>query len=95
MTPREIIQFPLVTEKSTRARMEQNKYQFKVLPAANKLEIKSAVEEIFDVRVDSVRTMRIKGKVKRLGRFEGKRPDWKKAIVTLADGDAIDLYAGA
>ena len=58
-------------------------------------EIKSAVEEIFDVRVNSVRTMRMKGKVKRLGRFEGKRPDWKKAIVTLADGDTIDLFAGA
>ncbi|MDD9949330.1 MAG: 50S ribosomal protein L23, partial [candidate division Zixibacteria bacterium] len=60
----------------------------------NKLEIKRAIEEIFDVQVESVRTLRMKGKVKRLGRFEGRRPDWKKAIVKLADGDIIDLYTG-
>ena len=73
----------------------ENKYVFEVALHANMLEIKSAIEEIFDVRVDAVRTMRMKGKVKRLGRFEGKRPDWKKAIVTLANGDTIDLFAGA
>ncbi|SVB37957.1 uncharacterized protein METZ01_LOCUS190811 [marine metagenome] len=85
----------MLTEKNHALRDDENKYVFEVALHANKLEIKSAVEEIFDVRVDSVRTMRMKGKVKRLGRFEGKRPDWKKAIVTLADGDTIDLFAGA
>ncbi len=92
---RSIISRPLLTEKNHALRDDENKYVFEVALHANKLEIKSAVEEIFDVRVDSVRTMRMKGKVKRLGRFEGKRPDWKKAIVTLADGDTIDLFAGA
>lgn len=92
---RSIIGRPLLTEKNHALRDDENKYVFEVALHANKLEIKSAVEEIFDVRVNSVRTMRMKGKVKRLGRFEGKRPDWKKAIVTLADGDTIDLFAGA
>ena len=92
---RSIISRPLLTEKNHALRDDENKYVFEVALHANKLEIKSAVEEIFDVRVDSVRTMRMKGKVKRLGRFEGKRPDWKKAIVTLVDGDTIDLFAGA
>ena len=92
---RSIIGRPLLTEKNHTLRDDENKYVFEVALHANKLEIRSAVEEIFDVRVDSVRTMRMKGKVKRLGRFEGKRPDWKKAIVTLADGDTIDLFAGA
>ncbi len=92
---RSIISRPLLTEKNHALRDDENKYVFEVALHANKLEIKSAVEEIFDVRVDAVRTMRRKGKVKRLGRFEGKRPDWKKAIVTLADGDTIDLFAGA
>ncbi len=92
---RTIIGKPLLTEKNHTLRDEENKYVFQVALDANKLEIKSAVEEIFDVQVNAVKTMRVKGKVKRLGRFEGKRPDWKKAIITLADGDAIDLFAGA
>ncbi len=92
---RSIIGRPLLTEKNHLLRDDENKYVFEVALHANKLEIKSAIEEIFDVRVDAVRTMRMKGKVKRLGRFEGKRPDWKKAIVTLANGDTIDLFAGA
>jgi large subunit ribosomal protein L23 len=92
---RSIIGKPLLTEKNHGLRDDENKYVFEVALHANKLEIKHALEEIFDVQVNSVRTMRVKGKMKRLGRFEGKRPDWKKAIVTLAEGDAIDLFAGA
>ena len=85
---------PLVTEKNHVLQEEENKYVFEVARDVNKLEIKQAIEEIFDVRVVSVRTLRMKGKVKRLGRFEGRRPDWKKAIVKLVDGDIIDLYTG-
>ena len=93
--PRMIIGKPLITEKNHTLRDEENKYVFEVACDANKLEIRQAVEEIFDVQVASVHTMRMKGKVKRLGRFEGRRPDWKKAIVKLVDGDIIDLFAGA
>ncbi|MBI4553057.1 MAG: 50S ribosomal protein L23 [Candidatus Latescibacteria bacterium] len=91
---RSIIGRPLLTEKNNDLREKENKYVFEVDCDANKLEIGRAIEEIFHVHVVSVRTIRMKGKVKRLGRFEGKRPDWKKAIVTLASGDVIDLYAG-
>lgn len=93
--PRTIIDRPLVTEKNHLLQDEENKYVFKVARDANKLEIKQAIEEIFDVSVSSVRTMRVQGKVKRLGRFEGRRPSWKKAIIKLIDGDVIDLYTGA
>ena len=92
---RTIIGQPLLTEKNHILRDEENKYVFSVALEANKLEIRQAIEEIFDVQVVSVTTMRMKGKVKRLGRFEGRRPNWKKAIVKLADGEVIDLFAGA
>ncbi|MFZ5942531.1 MAG: 50S ribosomal protein L23 [Bacillota bacterium] len=91
--PRDIIVKPLVSEKSV-AGMEHNKYYFKVDLKANKIDIKNAVEEIFKVKVLEVRTMIVKGKIKRMGRFQGKRPDWKKAIVTLKDGDKIEIFDG-
>lgn len=91
--PRDIIVKPVVSEKSV-ADMEHNKYTFKVSLSANKIDIKNAVEEIFKVKVKDVKTMVVKGKVKRMGRFEGKRPDWKKAIVTLNDGDKIEIFEG-
>ena len=93
--PRSIIGRPLITEKNHILRDEENKYVFEVSLDANKLEIRKAIEEIFDVQVASVKTMRMKGKMKRLGRYEGRRPDWKKAIVKLVDGDVIDLFSGA
>jgi large subunit ribosomal protein L23 len=89
---RSIILRPLVTEKGSRLREIGNKYLFSVAPDANTIEIKRAVEEIFKVKVRDVRTMNVHGKVKRMGRFEGKRPDWKKAVVTLEEGQAIDLF---
>ena len=92
--PRAILARPLVTEKNHVLQEAENKYVFEVARDVNKLEIKRAVEEIFDVQVESVRTLRVKGKGKRRGRCEGRRPDWKKAIVKLADGDIIDLYTG-
>lgn len=90
---RDIIISPLISEKSSDL-MEENKYTFVVSGKANKVEIKRAVEEIFDVQIKSVNTANFKGKKKRLGRFpEGKQPSWKKAIITLAEGSKpIELF---
>jgi large subunit ribosomal protein L23 len=87
-----VIQRPLITERGSMLRTEMNQYFFEVVPAANKHEIKQAVELYFGVKVESVRTMNMRGKVKRMGRFTGKRADWKKAVVTLADGEVIDTF---
>ena len=89
---REIIRRPLVTEKSTQAKEQANKVTFVVRRDANKIEIARAVEEVFGVRVLVVRTIRIHGKMKRVGVRQGRRPDWKKAVVTLQEGDRIDLF---
>ncbi len=83
---------PVVTEKSTDLSEQANKYVFEVALAANKHEIRQAVEKFFGVKVLDVRTMRMHGKPKRMGRFEGHRPDWKKAVVTLQADDKIDLF---
>jgi large subunit ribosomal protein L23 len=91
----DIIISPLVTEKSTIQREGQSQYSFKVNKRANKIEIKRAVERLFKVKVREVRTATIRGKVKRLGRRFGKRPDWKKAVVTVKEGDRIDFFEGA
>jgi large subunit ribosomal protein L23 len=91
----EIIRRPLITEKSTRQKEEGRQYVFEVHRDANKIEIQSAVEQLFKVKVLQVRTSNILGKVKRLGRRYGKRPDWKKAIITLKEGDRIDFFEGA
>jgi large subunit ribosomal protein L23 len=82
----------LVTEKGSRLREEGNKYLFSVVRDANKIDIKRAVQEIFNVKVKDVKTLVVHGKVKRMGAFEGKRPDWKKAVVTLEEGQSIDLF---
>jgi large subunit ribosomal protein L23 len=82
----------LISEKATDLQEKQNCYVFKVAKAANKLEIKQAVEKAFNVKVESVTTALIKGKKKKLGRFEGKRPDWKKAFVSLKEGQSIELF---
>lgn len=89
---RQVIIMPLVSEKNSNLRVGQNKYVFRVDLRANKLQIKNAVEELFKVRVDEVNTMRMYGKPKRLGRFEGRRPDWKKAVVRLKKGEIIELF---
>jgi large subunit ribosomal protein L23 len=85
----------MVTEKSTRQKEDSRQYVFEVHRDANKIEIQSAVERLFKVKVLQVRTSNVLGKVKRLGRRYGKRPDWKKAIVTLKEGDRIDFFEGA
>jgi large subunit ribosomal protein L23 len=92
--PRQVIQRPVVTEKSTIEREQRNIVTFAVAPEANKIEIKSAVESLFDVKVLDVRTSRVRGKLRRMGRFVGRRPAWKKARVTLREGDAIEFFEG-
>ena len=89
--PHEVLIKPIVTERTTNL-MEQNKYTFKVDKDANKIEIKYAVETIFKVTVNDVKTMNVHGKFKRQGRTAGYRPDWKKAIVTLKDGQRLPIF---
>jgi large subunit ribosomal protein L23 len=84
-----------MTEKSMRQKDEMNTVTFEVVTDANKVEIRHAVEKVFNVRVADVRTASREGKWKRLGRFEGRRKSWKKAIVTLAPGHKIELVEGA
>ena len=94
MDPRQIVLEPIVTEKSTIARELYNKYSFKVIPGATKPQIANAIEQIFEVKVLKVHTINMDGKVKRLGRNLGRRSAWKKAIVTLAEGDSVDFFEG-
>jgi len=91
----EIIIRPLITERAAVLTEQENKIVFQVAVDANKKEIKEAVESLFEVTVKAVRTMTVKGKMKRMGRFEGRRPTWKKAIVTLAEGEVLDFFEGA
>lgn len=90
---RDVLIRPLVTEK-TNAMMQENKYTFVVPLRVNKVEIRQAVEQIFKVKVLAVNTIRVMGKTKRMGKTEGKRPDYKKAIVKLAPGQNIEFFEG-
>ncbi len=92
-SPRDVVVRPVVSEKSY-AGIEQNTYTFIVRPDANKTEIKQAVQAIWEVRVVSVNTMNRRGKLKRRGYTKGRRPDEKRAVVTLAEGDAIEIFEG-
>lgn len=89
--PYDVIVEPLITEKVMEVLNKQNTYAFQVAMSANKLEVKSAVEKAFNVKVKSVRTLVVKGKAKRYKFARGTRPDWKKAIVTLHEGHRIDI----
>jgi large subunit ribosomal protein L23 len=90
--PRSIIRKVLITEKGTILRETMRQYFFEVARDANKIEIKRAVESVFQVKVDSVQTMQLRGKTKRQGRWVGRRNDWKKAIVTLKADQKIELF---
>ena len=92
---RQIVLRPLMTEKHMRQKEEQNVVAFQVRPDANKVEIRAAVEAVFNVKVSAVRTASFEGKLKRMGRFQGRRRNWKKALVKLAPGHKIDLVEGA
>ncbi|MCP9465342.1 MAG: 50S ribosomal protein L23 [Nitrospira sp.] len=86
---------PLLTEKITTLREKTNTVGFMVHPQANRIQIKQAVEALLKVKVEKVNVLNVRGKVKRLGRFSGKRPDWKKAFVTLKKGEKLELYESA
>jgi len=90
--PRDVLQLNLMTEKSLILREQNNAYVFRVHRQANKIEIKKAVEKAFNVKVDSVRTMVVSGKPKRLGVYAGRTGSWKKAIVTLKEGQQISDF---
>ena len=90
--PQAVIRRALITEKGTALRELRNQYHFEVARDANKLEIKRAIEALFSVKVGSVRTQQLRGKVRRQGRYVGKRSDWKKAIVTLLPDQKIELF---
>ena len=94
-SPHEIIKAPLISEKGTLLTESANQVLFKVKPDANKIEVKRAVETLFKVKVEQVRIARYLGKVRRIGRSMGRRSDWKKAYVTLREGDKIDFFGGA
>jgi large subunit ribosomal protein L23 len=87
----DIVKHPLLSEKGTRLSEEENKYVFRVSPGANKIEIKRAIEKLYKVKVKDVNTMNLRGKTKRMGFTVGKRPDWKKAIVTLEEGETLSF----
>lgn len=86
---------PLLTEKITGLREKTNTVGFVVHPEANRVQIKQAVEALLKVKVGKVNLMNVRGKVKRLGRFSGKRSDWKKAFVTLKEGEKLEMYESA
>ena len=91
----EIVKRPLITEKAERGRQENRQYAFEVHRDATKIQVKQAVETLFSVHVTAVRTALRAGKIKRVGRTVGRRPGWKKAVVTLKPGDTIALFEGA
>ena len=93
--PRDVIQAPLISEKGTALAESANQFLFRVRPEANKIEVKRAVERLFKVKVVDVRMARYLGKLRRIGRSMGRRSDWKKAYVTLKEGDKIDFFGGA
>ncbi len=92
--PRQIIRRPVITEKSTIERELENIVTFSVAPEANKIEIRAAVENLFDVVVLEVRTSRVRGKKRRMGKYTGYRPSWKKARVKLREGDSVEFFEG-
>ena len=90
----DVIKKPIVSEKSTLLTESKNAYVFEVAAAANKQEIKQAVEKLFKVKVSSINTQIVQGKLKRTGQFLSKRKNWKKATVTLKEGQKIELFQG-
>ena len=88
---RKILIAPVITEKGTVLQEKQNQYLFRVAPGANKIQAREAIEKIFKVHVTGIRTVTVHGKMRRMGRNQGRKPSWKKAIVTLKEGETIDL----
>ena len=90
-----ILRRPIITEKATYLKEKSNKYVFEVEKKCNKIEIKNAVEEQFNVTVKDVHTYSTHGKIRTRGKYSGRRPDWKRAIVHLKEGDTIEFFEGA
>jgi large subunit ribosomal protein L23 len=95
MNATDVVKGPVVTEKGTLVSELGNQFVFRVHRSANKVEIRQAIETLFKVKVEKVRTSRQMGKIRRVGKHAGRRPDWKKAYVTLAEGNRIDFFEGA
>ena len=95
MNPHDVLKKPLLTEKITALREMKNSVAFSVDGRATKVDVRRAVEKVFQVKVTTVNILNVKGKRKRQGRFVGKRPDWRKAIITLKEGEKIELYESA
>jgi len=89
-----ILKRPIITEKATWLKDNKNKYVFEVERSCNKIEVKKAVEEMFKVTVEDVNTYTTHGKIRSRGKFKGKRPDWKRAVVQLKKGDTIEFFEG-
>ena len=87
----EVLIRPLLTERSVLLKDKENRYSFEVAKNVNKIDVRQAVEKFFKVKVKKVRTSIVNGKVRKMGRFEGRRPDWKKAVVTLAPGHKMNV----
>jgi large subunit ribosomal protein L23 len=95
LADQDVVRRPLITEKSERGREASQQYAFEVHREATKIQVKTAVEKLFGVHVTAIRTSIARGKNKRVGRSMGRRPNWKKAIVTLKEGETISLFEGA
>ncbi len=95
LADQDVVKRPLITEKAERGRETSRQYAFEVHRDATKIQVKGAVEKLFGVHVTAVRTSIARGKNKRVGRNLGRRPNWKKAIVTLKEGETISLFEGA
>ena len=91
----DLIKRPIITEKTNTQKDAHNQVTFEVDPRSNRIEIQRAVEKIFNVKVSDIRTMHVRGKIKRRGRILGKRRNWKKAVVTLMPGERIEFFEGA
>ena len=91
----DVVQGPIITEKGTLVNEASNQLVFRVHPDANKIEVRQAIEQLFKVKVLKVRTAQHLGKVRRVGRHAGRRPGWKKAYVTLGEGQRIEFFEGA
>ena len=93
-TKHEVVVRPLITEKTSAAYQDRSEYTFEVHPDASKPQIRQAIEELFGVKVTGVWTSNVRGKEKRMGQSIGRRPNWKKAIVKLREGDTIEIFEG-
>ena len=92
LTPQDVVIRPLITEKTLRLAERENSYTFQVRPDANKVQIRDAIERLFNVHVNGVRTQNMIGKFRRVGRYFGSTSNWKKAVVNVKEGDTIEFY---